>query len=107
VKCRRIFHGGGLPAPEEGMARESCLGLGKGVETPDLAIPEDFLRFQVFTMRGKITKKVKKPTDDSLNGFVECFFAGFTRMIGTKVGKAEERSIQGGPGTNFFGRYTV
>jgi hypothetical protein len=44
-------------------------------------------------MRGKIIKKIKKPTNIFLNSFVECFFAGFICMTGTEVGKAERRKI--------------
>jgi len=58
-------------------------------------------------MRGKTTKKVKKPTDDSLNSFGDCFFAGFIRVTGTEVGKAERSEVyKVGLVTNSFGRYT-
>jgi hypothetical protein len=96
----------GLPPPDEGMARERCLG--KGAEVPDLSTLKDFFRFQASTMRGKITKNVKKPTDDSLVTFGECFFAGFTRVTGTEVGKAERTEMyKVGLATNSFGRYTA
>lgn len=54
-------------------------------------------------MRGKITKKAEKPTDDSLVAFRECFFAGFTRVIGTEVSKADRSEVyKMGLVTNFF-----
>ena len=78
-----------LSAPDEGIARKRCLG--KGAAVLDLDTLKDFFRFQASIMRGKITKKVEKPTDDSLVAFRECSFTGFTRMIGTEVSK-DERS---------------
>jgi hypothetical protein len=95
----------GLPAPDEGMTRERWLG--KGAEVPNLVTLKDFFRFQASTMRGKITKKVKESTDDSLNSFGDCFFAGFIRVTGTEVGKAERSEVyKVGLVTNSFGRYT-
>jgi hypothetical protein len=88
------------------MAKKRCLG--KGVEVPDPASLKDFLQFQASTMHGKVTKKVKKPTDASLDGFGGCFFARFTRVTGTEVGKAERSEVyKVDLATNYFGRYTA
>ena len=57
---------------------------------PDLAALKDFLRFQASVMRGKI-KKI--PTDESLNSFTEWFFAGFTRVTETVIGKTERSEV--------------
>jgi hypothetical protein len=76
----------GLPAPDETMAREHCLG--KGVNAPDLATVKDFVRFHAAASRGKI---VDLPTVDFINTFLEWFFAGFSRVTGTPTDK-EDRS---------------
>jgi hypothetical protein len=100
---QKYFAQRGLPGPNKEMARECCLG--KEVKAPDLTTLKDFLRFQASTMRGKIMKEVKTPTNAFLNDFVECFFAGFTRMTGTEVGKTERSEIyKMGLATNSFGR---
>ncbi len=44
-------------------------------------------------MRGKIMKEVKKPSNDFLNYFAECFFAGFIRVTGTEISKAKRSEI--------------
>ena len=78
----------GVTPPDERMVREHCLG--KGVEVPDLAALKDFLWFQASVMRGKV-KKI--PADESLNSFAEWFFAGFTRVTGTVIGKTERSEV--------------
>jgi hypothetical protein len=83
---REDFARRGLLAPSEAMVRESCLK--KGVEAPDLAAMKDFTRFSAAASKGKI---VELPTADSLNTFLEWFFAGFTRVTGTQT-NAEDRS---------------
>jgi hypothetical protein len=88
---RENFARRGLPASDEGMARERCLG--KRVEVPDPASLKDFFRFQASIIRGKITEKVEKPTDASLNGFKDCFFAGFTRVMEIEIGKAKRSEV--------------
>jgi hypothetical protein len=75
----------GLSA-DEATARERYLS--ERASAPDLAMVKDFLRFYVATSRGKI---VQQPTADSVNTFVEWFFAGFTSVIGTPTA-SEERS---------------
>jgi hypothetical protein len=57
---------------------------------PDMATLKDFLRFQASTMQGKIEAR---PTDDSLNSFAEWFFAGFTRLTETEIGKTERSEV--------------
>lgn len=76
----------GLPAPSEEAAREQCLR--PGVEAPDLATVKDFVRFYIATSRPRLTEQL---TVDSINTVAEWFFAGFTRVTGTKT-DAEERS---------------
>jgi hypothetical protein len=78
----------GVTPPDERAAREHCLS--KGVEAPDLAAVKDFLRFQASVMRGKIKQM---PTDESLNCFAEWFFAGFTRVTETVIGKTERSEV--------------
>jgi hypothetical protein len=41
-------------------------------------------------MRGKIKQT---PTDESLNCFAEWFFAGFTRVTETVIGKTERSEV--------------
>lgn len=50
------------------------------MDAPDLATVNDFLRFCIAKSRGKI---VEKSTADSVNTFVEWFFAGFSRITAT------------------------
>jgi hypothetical protein len=83
---REDFVRRGLPAPDEAMVRERCLR--KGVEAPDLATMKDFTRFSTAASKGKI---VELPTADSVNTFLEWFFAGFSRVTGTET-NAEDRS---------------
>ena len=78
----------GVTPPDERTVREHCLG--KGVEVPDLAALKDFLRFQASVMRGKIEEI---PTDESLNSFAEWFFAGFTHVTETVIGKTERSEV--------------
>jgi hypothetical protein len=77
-----------LPRPSEAMARDRCLG--SGVQAPDLATVEDFLRFHAATSCGKI---VTKPTADSINAFAEWFFAGFERVTGTSTDAADRSEV--------------
>jgi hypothetical protein len=51
----------GLPVPDEASAKQHCLR--KGVDTPDLAMVNDFFRFYIATSRSKL---VEKPTADSI-----------------------------------------
>ena len=56
----------GANPPDERMIRQRCLG--RGIEVPGLAVWEDFLRFQVFKMRGKIEER---STGESPKSFTE------------------------------------
>jgi hypothetical protein len=62
------------------MAREHCLR--QGVDPLDLATVKDFLRFYVAMNRPRINEK---STADSINTVAEWFFAGFTRVTGTRL----------------------
>jgi hypothetical protein len=59
-------------------------------------------------MRGKITKKVMKFIDNFLVIFKQCFFAGFTRVTETEIGKAERNEIYKiNLATNSFRKYMI
>lgn len=57
---------------------------------PDLATVKDFVHFYCAISRGKISKG-GGVTADSVNTFMEWFFAGFSRVTGTST-DLEERS---------------
>ncbi|KAI9765370.1 MAG: hypothetical protein M1840_007450 [Geoglossum simile] len=80
----------GTPIPDEAAftdtVRESCLG--KGAPAPDIETVKDFLRFYIATSREMLDHR---STVDSVNTYVEWFFAGFTRVTGTPIDK-EKRS---------------
>jgi hypothetical protein len=54
----------------------------RNVEDPDLATLKDFFRFHAATSKGNI---VERTISNSLNTFVERFFAGFSRVTGTPI----------------------
>jgi hypothetical protein len=91
---------------DEEITRERCLD--KEIEILNLNILKNFFRFQISTMRGKITKNVKKSTDDSFVIFRKCFFAEFIRVTEIEIGKTEKIEIYKiNLITNSFGKYTV
>ncbi|EXJ72789.1 uncharacterized protein A1O5_03936 [Cladophialophora psammophila CBS 110553] len=85
-KSRRDAATRGAPAPTEAEIRQKYLG--EGVEAPDLLTVKDFARFYIATSQPRI---VEVPTVDAINGILEFFFAGFTRVTGTET-KDEDRS---------------
>jgi hypothetical protein len=52
------------------------------MEAPNLIIVKDFLCFHAAASKDKIKEKI---TSDSLNTFIEWFFAGFSRVIETQT----------------------
>ncbi len=69
-----------LSSSDEIMIREYYLG--KGVDTSNLFIVKNFIRFLVIVSCGKI---VALSTVDFINIYIEWFFVGFIRIIGTPI----------------------
>ena len=66
--------------------------LEKGAPAPDLATLLDFVRFHAATGKGLIDDS-GLITVDSSNGFMEWFFAGFTRVTGTIIDEETRSKI--------------
>ena len=66
--------------------------LGEGVVPPDLATTNDFLRFHVSISRGRIDDE--RISVDSVNTFVEWFFAGFARYWQSDQSRRQTSSLR-------------
>ena len=67
--------------------------LREGLPPLDLATMKDFLRFIIATSRGIIDDGPKKVTVDSMNTFVEWFFAGFARVTGNRIDEEDRCAV--------------
>ncbi|KAI9725430.1 MAG: hypothetical protein M1834_001007, partial [Cirrosporium novae-zelandiae] len=65
-----------------GTKDENCLG--KGQHTPSLVKIKDFIRFYIISSDGVLSDR---PVVSSVLNFAERFFAGFTRVTGSKFDK--------------------
>ena len=79
----------GLLSPDEDTVRRKHLEA--GVAAPDWATVNDFLRFHIVASRPRLD--ADRPTVDSINVVAEWFFAGLSRVTGTKTDEGERSEV--------------